>query len=51
MRRDRLEAGPHPHAFLGRDRRGIVTAPGDVVAVDAAADLAVAEARLGRSGD
>jgi N-acylneuraminate cytidylyltransferase len=50
VRRDLLEAGPHPHAFLGRDRRGIVTAPGDVVDVDDAADLAVAEARLRSPG-
>lgn len=46
VRRELLDHGPHPHAFLGRDRRGIVTAPGDVVDVDDAADLAVADARL-----
>jgi hypothetical protein len=46
VRRAMLDRGPHPHAFLGTDRRGIVTAPGSVVDVDDAADLAVAEARL-----
>lgn len=35
-----------PHAFLGDDRRGVVTAPGEVVDVDDATDLAVADARL-----
>ncbi len=50
VRRELLERGPHPHAFLGRDRRGIVTAPGDVVDVDDAADLAVADARLRNAG-
>jgi len=37
----------HPHAFLGADRRGIVTEPGAVVDVDGPLDLAVAEAILG----
>jgi CMP-N,N'-diacetyllegionaminic acid synthase len=36
-----------PHAFLGRDRRGIETREGEVVDVDSAIDLAVAEAILG----
>ncbi len=36
-----------PHAFLGDDRRGIVTDPGDVVDVDHAIDARVAEAILG----
>ena len=36
----------HPHAFLGRDRRGIEVPPGQVVDVDTAVDLAVAEAVL-----
>ena len=35
-----------PHAFLGRDRRGIETREGDVVDVDTALDRAVAEAIL-----
>jgi CMP-N-acetylneuraminic acid synthetase len=35
-----------PHAFFGRDRRGIETAEGEVVDVDTAVDLAVAEAIL-----
>ncbi|MCA9285216.1 MAG: hypothetical protein KDA22_08390, partial [Phycisphaerales bacterium] len=35
-----------PHAFLGTDRRGVRTEPGDVVDVDDAADLAVAEVML-----
>lgn len=36
--------GKAPHQFLGTDRRGIVTRPGDVVDVDDALDLALAEA-------
>ena len=35
-----------PHAFFGRDRRGIETREGDVIDVDSALDLAVAEAIL-----
>ena len=35
-----------PHAFLGRDRRGIETGEGEVVDVDGPVDLAVAEAIL-----
>lgn len=35
-----------PHAFLGADRRAVVTAPGEVVDVDCQADLWVAEAIL-----
>lgn len=35
-----------PHAFLGRDRRAIVTRPGEVVDVDSEIDLRVAEATL-----
>jgi N,N'-diacetyllegionaminate synthase len=35
-----------PHAFLGADQRAVVTEPGSVVDVDAAADLPVAEATL-----
>lgn len=51
VRRPLLERGPHPHAFLGDDRRGIVTAPGDVVDVDDARDLTVARALLASAGD
>ena len=36
----------HPHAFLGRDRRAIVTAKRDVVDIDDESDLLVAEAML-----
>ncbi len=47
VRRECLAAcGGDPHAFLGRERRGIVTAPGEVVDVDGPADLAVADAIL-----
>jgi CMP-N-acetylneuraminic acid synthetase len=35
-----------PHAFLGRDRRAVLTRPGEVVDVDDALDLAVAQALL-----
>lgn len=35
-----------PHAFLGQDRRAVITRPGEVVDVDTSADLAVAEALL-----
>ncbi len=35
-----------PHAFFGRDRRGIETREGDVIDVDTALDRAVAEAIL-----
>lgn len=38
----------HPHAFLGTDRRAIVTAPTDVVDVDDELDLIVAEAIVQR---
>ncbi len=37
-----------PHAFLGRDRRGIETAPGSVIDIDGPRDLLVAEAVLER---
>lgn len=40
-----------PHAFFGRDRRGIETQEGEVIDVDSELDLVVAEAILrGRSG-
>ena len=35
-----------PHAFLGEDRRVVVTQPGEVVDIDEAKDLIVAEATL-----
>ena len=35
-----------PHAFLGSDRRAIITKPHDVVDIDSALDLKVAEAVL-----
>ncbi|WP_428387834.1 cytidylyltransferase domain-containing protein [Mucisphaera sp.] len=35
-----------PHAFLGSDRRSVITQPGEVIDIDTAADLAVAEATL-----
>lgn len=37
----------HPHSFLGNDHRGVMTGEGDVVDIDSATDLVVAEARLG----
>ncbi|MFM7134161.1 MAG: cytidylyltransferase domain-containing protein [Planctomycetota bacterium] len=40
-----------PHAFFGRDRRGIETREGDVIDVDSALDLAVAEAILRARGE
>ncbi len=35
-----------PHAFLGRDRRGVVTGEGEVVDIDSPVDLVVADAVL-----
>ncbi|MFK7960083.1 MAG: NTP transferase domain-containing protein [Phycisphaerales bacterium] len=46
VRSELLSAGPHPHAFLGTRRLGIVTPPGSVVDVDDAGDLARARALL-----
>ncbi|MFP4145602.1 MAG: cytidylyltransferase domain-containing protein [Phycisphaeraceae bacterium] len=43
-------APDQPHAFLGRDRRAVVTEPGEVVDVDTATDLRVAEAILADRG-
>jgi sialic acid synthase SpsE/CMP-N-acetylneuraminic acid synthetase len=40
-----------PHAFLGKDRRAVVTGPGDVVDVDVAMDLEVARAVLTGRGN
>ncbi|HEX7010515.1 MAG TPA: acylneuraminate cytidylyltransferase family protein [Phycisphaeraceae bacterium] len=39
-----------PHAFLGQDRRGIVTEPGQVVDIDEDVDLLMAEAILRKRG-
>lgn len=38
-----------PHAFLGQDRRGIITTPGEVVDVDSMIDAQVAGAILSQS--
>ena len=38
-----------PHDFLGTDRRGLENAPGEVIDVDTAHDLTVAEAMLQRT--
>jgi N-acylneuraminate cytidylyltransferase len=40
-----------PHAFLGKDRRGIRNEPGEVVDVDSGIDLDLAEVRLRRRED
>lgn len=37
-------SGNHPHRFLGKDRRAIITQPGEVIDVDDSLDLAVAQA-------
>lgn len=37
---------PGPHAFFGMDRRGVLTQEGDVVDIDSAIDLLVADATL-----
>ncbi len=39
-------AGDGPHAFFGRDRRGIVSTPGSVVDIDEEADVVRAESML-----
>lgn len=44
------EVAGEPHAFLGRDRRAVVTEPGEVVDIDSMADLRVAEAMLAARG-
>lgn len=42
-----VEGAPgKPHAFLGEDRRAIITGPNDVIDVDEAKDLALAELTL-----
>jgi CMP-N-acetylneuraminic acid synthetase len=50
VRRDSLfQVDPeHPHAFLGRDRRGVLNEAGAVIDVDDEIDLLVAEAILER---
>jgi CMP-N,N'-diacetyllegionaminic acid synthase len=40
------DVAPGPHAFFGRDRRGITTEAGEVVDIDAPVDLVVADALL-----
>ncbi len=45
----RVEEG-RPHAFLGEDRRAVVTGAGEVVDVDEVKDVRVAEAVLGVGG-
>lgn len=37
---------PSPHAFLGADRRAVITAPGEVIDIDSPLDLLVADAAL-----
>jgi CMP-N-acetylneuraminic acid synthetase len=37
---------PGPHAFLGADRRGVLTGEGEVVDIDSRTDLLVADALL-----
>lgn len=49
--RDALMGGasdPHPHAFLGKDRRGIRNDPGAVIDIDSEIDLEVARAILSK---
>ncbi len=52
VRRSVLDAAgtvaDQPHAFLGSDHRAITTEPGDVVDIDSALDLAVADQLLRR---
>lgn len=45
---DSDSSGSGPHAFLGKDRRGLQTPPDSVIDIDNAADLALAEAILKR---
>lgn len=37
---------PGPHAFFGRDRRGVLTGEGEVIDIDAPIDLVIADAVL-----
>jgi CMP-N,N'-diacetyllegionaminic acid synthase len=42
---------PGPHAFFGRDRRGVINATGDVIDIDTEIDAVIADATLAlRSG-
>ncbi|MDX2145897.1 MAG: acylneuraminate cytidylyltransferase family protein [Planctomycetota bacterium] len=42
----RTDEPSHPHAFLGRVRRAVVTPPGSVIDIDSGLDLEVARAAL-----
>lgn len=42
---------PGPHAFFGKDRRGVLTCEGDVVDIDGPVDLLVADAILRQRGE
>ncbi|MEZ6163706.1 MAG: acylneuraminate cytidylyltransferase family protein [Phycisphaerales bacterium] len=42
----RVGAPDGPHCFLGNDRRGVITAEGDVIDIDSRIDLLVADAVL-----
>ena len=44
-----VERAGEPHAFLGTDRRAVVTQPGEVVDVDTPLDLALAQAMVAAS--
>lgn len=46
---DAADGASSPHAFLGRDHRAITTSMGEVVDIDNAVDLAVADQLLSRS--
>jgi len=46
-----IRSGSDPHAFLGRDRRGIETRPGEVVDIDDEHDLSLAESILRRRAE
>lgn len=41
---------PGPHAFFGRDRRGVVTGEGEVIDIDSPVDALVADAVLREAG-
>jgi CMP-N-acetylneuraminic acid synthetase len=42
----RVGAEPGPHAFFGRDRRGVITGAGEVIDIDSRVDLLVADVVL-----
>ncbi len=42
---------PGPHAFFGRDRRGVISGEGEVVDIDSRVDLLVADALLKEKAD